>query len=60
MDTESIKAFLATSLEYADGDLWKFLLTQNHRIIHKWIHYFPIYEEWFGRYKKMGGGVVTI
>lgn len=30
--------------------LWAEFLTNDKRLIHKWAHYFPIYEDHFGRY----------
>jgi SAM-dependent methyltransferase len=30
--------------------LWSDFLTNDQRLIHKWTHYFPIYETHFGRY----------
>lgn len=30
--------------------LWDLFLNNTDRIIHKWIHYFPIYEQHFNRY----------
>lgn len=30
--------------------LWSDFLTNDQRLIHKWTHYFPIYERHFGRY----------
>jgi len=32
-------------------NLWSEFLTNNQRIIHKWTHYFPIYEAHFRRYR---------
>jgi cephalosporin hydroxylase len=31
-------------------NLWSDFLTNNERLIHKWKHYFPIYERHFSRY----------
>ena len=31
-------------------NLWADFLTNERRVIHKWTHYFPIYEDHFGRY----------
>ena len=36
---------------FGQGDLMKFWLFEKHRCIDKWIHYFPIYEKWFGPYR---------
>ena len=30
--------------------LWRDFLINNHRVIHKWTHYFPIYEKHFSRF----------
>jgi hypothetical protein len=30
--------------------LWSEFLTNENRVIHKWAHYFPIYEDHFARY----------
>jgi hypothetical protein len=30
--------------------LWAEFLTNDRRVIHKWTHYFPIYEHHFARY----------
>ena len=35
------------STKYADNDLFKFFAGKEHRLIDKWLHYFPIYEKWF-------------
>lgn len=34
-----------------DNDLWKFYLNGRHRAIHKWLHYFEIYDKWFSPYR---------
>ena len=39
--------FLETDLPM---NLWSDFLTNNKRLIHKWKHYFPIYERHFGRF----------
>ena len=31
--------------------LWLDFLTNDKRLIHKWKHYFPVYEQHFGRYR---------
>src|SRR5258708_2020512 len=31
--------------------LWAEFQTNNGRPIHKWVHYFPIYEQHFGRFR---------
>ena len=36
---------------FGHGDLMKFWLFENHRCIDKWLHYFPIYEQWFAPYR---------
>lgn len=36
---------------FGQGDLMKFWLFEKHRIIHKWAHYFQIYEKWFSPYR---------
>src|ERR1700728_4013381 len=30
--------------------LWSDFLTNDRRLIHKWKHYFPVYERHFGRF----------
>lgn len=37
--------------EYEDSDLFKFWTKRKHRNIHKWTHYFPIYEKWFKNFR---------
>jgi hypothetical protein len=32
------------------SQLWSDFLTNNQRVIHKWKHYFPVYERHFGRF----------
>ena len=36
---------------FGQGDLMKFWLFEEHRLIDKWVHYFPIYEKWFSPYR---------
>lgn len=36
---------------FGQGDLMKFWLFDEHRCIDKWVHYFPIYEQWFSPYR---------
>ena len=36
---------------FGQGDLMKFWLFEEHNLIHKWAHYFPIYEKWFSPYR---------
>jgi hypothetical protein len=31
--------------------LWQDFLTNDGKIIHKWVHYFPIYERHFAWYR---------
>lgn len=38
--------------EYANSDLFKFWTQREHRNIHKWTHYFPIYEQWFKDFRE--------
>ena len=42
-----VKTLFILSQKYADNDLFKFFFSDNHRLIDKWVHYFPIYEKWF-------------
>ena len=42
-----LKMLYMLSTKYADNDLFKFFVEKNHRLIHKWLHYFPIYDKWF-------------
>ena len=39
------------SKKYADNDLFKFCMEKDHRHITKWLHYFPIYEKWFSKFR---------
>ena len=39
------------SKKYADNDLFKFCMEKDHRLITKWLHYFPIYEKWFSKFR---------
>ena len=41
------KDFSTLSDKYLNNDLFKFFIEKEHRLIHKWLHYFPIYEKWF-------------
>ena len=43
----SLKALTLFSQKYANNDLFKYWIFKDHRIIHKWLHYFPIYDKWF-------------
>ena len=42
-----LKMLYMLSTKYVDNDLFKFFVEKNHRLIHKWLHYFPIYDKWF-------------
>ena len=42
-----LKALHVLSPKYADNVLFKFFMEKKHRQIHKWLHYFPIYDKWF-------------
>lgn len=37
--------------EAGDGDLSKIFFGTKGRLIHKWLHYFPIYERYLGAYR---------
>lgn len=34
-----------------DNPLWDYFLNAKHRLIHKWIHYFEVYDKWFAPYR---------
>lgn len=36
---------------FGQGDLMKFWLFEEHRLISKWIHYLNVYEKWFSPYR---------
>ncbi len=40
--------------------LWQDFLTNDQRLIHKWKHYFPVYETHFGRYVNRDPLVIEI
>ena len=45
---ESLKAAYRL---FGQGDLMRYWLFEDHFCIHKWAHYFPIYEQWFSPYR---------
>ena len=48
---ETLRAVLNFSKENADNQLLDFWLFKEHRLIAKWLHYFPIYDEWFKKFR---------
>ena len=48
---EQYEALKAAYKLFGQGDLMKFWLFEEHRLIEKWVHYFPIYEKWFSPYR---------
>jgi 23S rRNA U2552 (ribose-2'-O)-methylase RlmE/FtsJ len=42
------------------SELWSLFLTNTRRIVHKWTHYFPIYERHFARFKNTSCLIVEI
>jgi cephalosporin hydroxylase len=42
------------------SELWQSFLSHKGRVIHKWTHYFPIYERHFARFKDTSCLVVEI
>ena len=51
IEKEQYEALKAAYKLFGQGDLIKFWLFEEHRLINKWVHYFPIYEKWFGPYR---------
>ena len=48
---QQYEALKAAYRLFGHGDLMKFWLFEKHRLIDKWVHYFPIYEQWFSPYR---------
>ncbi len=46
-----LEALKAAYRLFGHGDLMNFWLFENHRCIDKWVHYFPVYEQWFAPYR---------
>ena len=44
---EHLSTIFKFAQKYADNDLWKFFLSDEHRQIDKWLHYFEVYDKWF-------------
>ena len=44
------KLFFLTK-KYANNDLFDFFINKDHRLIHKWVNYFPVYEKWFKKFR---------
>lgn len=42
------------------SELWRSFLTNTDRFVHKWTHYFPIYERHFARFKNMSALIIEI
>lgn len=36
---------------YATNDLWKYFVSNQHRLIHKWVDFFKVYERYFEKYR---------
>ncbi len=51
IEKEQYEALKAAYKLFGQGDLIKFWLFEEHRLIDKWVHYFPIYEKWFSPYR---------
>ena len=47
----ALRALFALSQKYVNNDLFKFWLLEDHRHIQKSVHYFPIYEKWFKKFR---------
>lgn len=44
----------------SDGFLYKYFLNNSHKRLHKWIHYFDIYERHFNRFRGTSPVIVEI
>lgn len=42
------------------NDLEEFFYNKPHRLMHKWEHYFPIYEQWFSKFRGKSIDVLEI
>ena len=50
-EKEYYEALKAAYQIFGTGDLLKFWFFEKHPYIHKWLHYFQIYEQWFSPYR---------
>ncbi|MEO1563375.1 MAG: class I SAM-dependent methyltransferase [Pseudomonadota bacterium] len=50
-DGDDIKSFLAEKLGF-DGDIVDMVAGNSGPVIHKWLHYLPIYDHFFGRFRE--------
>ena len=46
--------------EAGDGDLARIFFANKGRLVHKWLHYFPIYERYLARYRGIGFKMMEI
>ena len=44
----------------SDGFLHKYFLTNAHKRLHKWVHYFDIYERQFERFRGKSPSMIEI
>ena len=49
--TEVLKALTEFCKENIDNDLLDFWIFKEHRLIYRLLHYFPIYDEWFKKFR---------
>ena len=51
IEKEQYEALKVAYKLFGQGDLMKFFLFEEHRLIDKWVHYFNVYEKWFSSYR---------
>ena len=51
IEKEQYEALKVAYKLFGQGDLMKFFLFEEHRLIDKWVHYFNVYEKWFSPYR---------
>lgn len=50
-EVKNLRALSILAKKYANNDLFNFWMEKKHRLIHKVVHYFPIYETWFSKFR---------
>jgi len=51
LNAKLLKVIAGFYKENKDNPLLDFWLFKEHRLIDKWLHYFPIYDEWFKKFR---------
>lgn len=44
-------ALYSSNVEFFDNDLYRFVISDNHKFVDKWVHYYRIYERYLKKFR---------